>query len=74
MQLHLIEPTGSEIFPLIVGHLRAASKYEAQATICRARGLLMAACEFDQAAAEQYAEADDLETLLTFEALGKVHA
>jgi hypothetical protein len=74
VQLHLIEPTGGELLPLIVGHLRAAVKYEAQAAICKARGLELAASEFMQAAGEQYSEADDLEMLLTFEALGRVHA
>jgi len=74
VQMHLIEPTGGELLPLIVGHLRAASKYEAQAAICKARGLEHARAEFMQAAREQYTEADELEMLLTFEALGRVHS
>jgi len=73
-QLPLIEPTGGELIPMCLQHLKRARKYESQAVIAKARGLETAAFLLEGFAAQEYEQADELEMLATFEALGKVHA
>jgi len=73
-QLPLLEPTGGELFPLILGHLRKAKSAEGDAAVCIARGLVVAAESYRQLAAAHYLEADELESLAMFEAWGEVHS
>ena len=73
-QLLLIEPTGGELLPLILGHLRKADACRTQATLCRTRGFVQSVQAYEALAAEHLDEADELEMLLTLEALGGVHA
>ena len=72
MQAALFEPTGSDVGPLALQHLKKAEQFKRAAEVFDSRGWRELAQQHQRRAADHEAEAECLGMLAAFERLGGV--